>query len=115
MNEPEEGEYGWTTLMDEDARIEDLLTLWNEDVDTLVVFVRVHHLDLSSSNRFSSLTSSSTDMLVLCGAHGVHTPSVIHPTSYISSGLCSRLLPPRELQCSVLRVRLLCQLHKLKY
>ena len=49
MNEPEEGEYGWTTLMDEYARIEDVLTLWNKDVDTLVIFVRDYPLDLSSS------------------------------------------------------------------
>ena len=51
MNEPEEGEYSWTTLMDEDARIEDVLTLWNKDVDTLVVFVRDYHTDHSSSKR----------------------------------------------------------------
>ena len=49
MNEPEEGDYGWTTLMDEDTRIEDVLTLWNKDVDNLVVFVRDHHTDHSSS------------------------------------------------------------------
>ena len=49
MNEPEEGEYCWTTLMDEVARIEDALTLWNKDVDTLVSFVRDYPLDLSSS------------------------------------------------------------------
>ena len=77
MNEPEEGEYGWTTQMDGGARIEDVFTLWNKDVDTLVVFVRDYHLDLSSSNRFSSLTFWSTGRLVLHGAHGVRTPSVI--------------------------------------
>ena len=81
MNEPEEGEYGWTTLMDECARIEDFLMLWNKDVDTLVVFVRDYHLDLSSSNRFSSLTSWSTGRLVLRGAHCVRIPSVMQPTS----------------------------------
>ena len=89
MNEPEEGEYSWTTLMDEDARIEDFLTLWNKDVDTLVIFVRVYHLDLSSSNRFSSPTSWSTGKLVLRGAHRVRTPSVMQSTSYLSPGLCS--------------------------
>ena len=77
MNEPEEGEYGWTTLMDGYARIEDALTLWNKDVDTFVVFVRDYHLDLSSSNRLSSLTSWSTGRLVLRGAHRVRTPSMI--------------------------------------
>ena len=49
MNEPEEGEYGWVAPMDECARIEDALTLWNKDVDTLVIFVRDYPLDLSSS------------------------------------------------------------------
>ena len=107
MNKAEEGEYGWTTQMDEYARIEDVLTLWNKDVDTLFIFVRDYHVDISLSNRFSSLTSSPTDMLVLCGPHSVRT-FVIYPTSYISSGLCSQLPPPRELQpSSVLRVRLL--------
>ena len=77
MNEPEEGEYGWTTQMDGGARIEDALTLWNKDVDTLVVFVRVYHLHLSLSNRFSSPTSWSTGKLVLRGAHRVRTPSVM--------------------------------------
>ena len=77
MNEPEEGEYSWTTLMDEVARIEDVLTLWNKDVDTLVVLVRDYHLHLSLSNRFSSPTSWSTGKLVFSGAHGVHTPSVM--------------------------------------
>ena len=77
MNEPEEGEYSWTTLMDEVARIEDVLTLWNKDVDTLVVLVRDYHLHLSLSNRFSSPTSWSTGRLVLRGAHGVRTPSVM--------------------------------------
>ena len=77
MNEAEEGEYSWTTLMDEDARIEDFLTLWNKDVDALVVFVRVYHLDLSSSDRLSSLTSWSTGKLVLRGAHSVRNPSVM--------------------------------------
>ena len=75
MNEPEEGEYGWATRMDECARIEDFLTLWNKDVDTLVIFVRDYHLDLSSSNRFLSLTSWFTGKLVLRGAHSVRTPS----------------------------------------
>ena len=50
MNEPEEGEYGWVTPMDEYARIEDALTLWNKDVDTLFVFVRDYHVALSSSD-----------------------------------------------------------------
>ena len=50
MNQPEEGEYCWTTLMDECARIEDFLTLWNKDVDTLIVFVRDYHVALSSSD-----------------------------------------------------------------
>ena len=77
MNEPEEGEYCWTTLMDECARIEDFLTLWNKDVDTLVILVRDYHLDLSSSNYFSSLTFWSTGRLVLRGAYGVRTPSVM--------------------------------------
>ena len=75
MNEPEEGEYGWATRMDEYARIEDALTLWNKDVDTLFVFVRDYHVALSSSNRFSSLTSWFTGKLVLRGAHRVRTPS----------------------------------------
>ena len=74
MNEPEEGKYGWTTLMDECARIEDALTLWSKDLDTLLVFVRDYHVDLSWSNRFSSLTSGR---LVLRGAHGARTPSVM--------------------------------------
>ena len=65
MNEAEEGEYGWTTQMDGGARIEDALTLWNKDVDMLVIFVRDYHLDLSSSNRCSSLTCWSTGRLVL--------------------------------------------------
>ena len=77
MNEPEEGECGWTTLIQKYARIEDALTLGNKDVDTLFVFVRDYHVDISLSNRFSSLTSSSTDMLVLCSAHSVRTPSVM--------------------------------------
>ena len=77
MNEPEEGEYGWTTLMDECARIEDFLMLWNKDVDTLVVFVRDYHVALFSSNHISSLTSWSTGRLVLSGAHGVCSPSVM--------------------------------------
>ena len=75
MNEPEEGEYGWTTLMDECARIEDFLTLWNKDVDTLVIFVRDYHVALFSSNHISSLTFWSTGRLVLRRAHGVRTPS----------------------------------------
>ena len=75
MNEPEEGEYGWTTLMDECARIEDFLTLWNKDVDTLVIFVRDYHLDLSSSNYISSLTSWSTGRLF----SAVLTALVLHP------------------------------------
>ena len=74
MNEPEEGKYGWTTVMEECARIEDALTLWSKDLDTLLVFVRDYHVDLSWSNRFSSLTSGR---LVLRGAHGARTPSVM--------------------------------------
>ena len=35
----------------EDVRIEDILQQWNENVDTLVVFVRDHRTDLSSSKR----------------------------------------------------------------
>ena len=77
MNEPEEGEYCWTTLMDEGARIEDFLTLWNKDVDTLVIFVRDYHVALFSSNHISSLTFWSTGRLVLRGAHRVRTPSVM--------------------------------------
>ena len=77
MNEPEEGEYSWTTLMDECARIEDALTLWNKDVDTLVIFVRDYPVALSSPDCFSSLTSWSTGKLVLRGAHRVCTPSVM--------------------------------------
>ena len=77
MNEPEEGEYGWTTLMDECARIEDFLTLWNKDVDTLIVLVRDYHLDLSSSKCFSWLISCFAGKLVLRGAYGVRTPSVM--------------------------------------
>ena len=76
-NDPEEGEYGWTTLMDKCARIEDALTLWNKDVDTLFVFVRDYHVALSSSNSISSLTFWSTDRLVLSGAYGVCSPSVM--------------------------------------
>ena len=77
MNEAEEGEYGWTTLMDKCARIEDALTLWNKDVDTLFVFVRDYHVALSLSNCVSSLTSWSTGRLVLRGAYGIRTPSVM--------------------------------------
>ena len=77
MNEPEEGEYGWATRMDEYARIEDVFTLWDKDVDTLVIFVRDYPVALSLSNRFSSPTSWSTGRLVLRGAHGVRTPSVM--------------------------------------
>ena len=77
MNEPEEGEYGWVTSMDEFAHIEDAFTLWNKDVDTLVIFVRNHRVHLSSSNCIPSLTLWSTGRLVLRGAYGVRTPSVI--------------------------------------
>ena len=76
MNE-RDGEYGWETQMDEDARIEDVLTLWNKDVDTLFVFVRDYPAALSSSDCSSSLTSWSTGKLVFRGAHGVRTPSVM--------------------------------------
>ena len=75
MNEPEEGEYGWITLTDECARIEDVLTLWNKDVDALFIFVRDYPVALSSPDCFSSLTSWSTGKLVLRGAHRVRTPS----------------------------------------
>ena len=77
MNEPEEGEYGWTTQMDGGARIEDVLTLWNKDVDTLVIFVRNHRVHHSSSNYIPSLTLWSTGRLVLRRAYGVRTPSVM--------------------------------------
>ena len=67
MNEPEEGDYGWTTLMNEVARIE----------DALFIFVRDYHIALSLSNRFSSPTPWSTGRLVLRGAYGIRTPSVM--------------------------------------
>ena len=37
--------------MVEDAHIEDVLEQWNENVDTLFVFVRDYHVDLSWSER----------------------------------------------------------------
>ena len=37
--------------MAEDARMEDVFERWNDNVDTLVVFVRDHQVDLSSSKR----------------------------------------------------------------
>ena len=44
-------EYDMMASMAEDAHIEDVLEQWNKNVDTLVVFVRDHQVDLSSSNR----------------------------------------------------------------
>ena len=44
-------EHDMMAPMVEDARIEDVYKQWNENVDTLVVFVRDHQVDLSSSKR----------------------------------------------------------------
>ena len=44
-------EYDMMIPMVEDAHIEDVLEQWNENVDTLFVFVRDYHVDLSWSER----------------------------------------------------------------
>ena len=44
-------EYDMMIPRAEDARIEGVFKRWNENVDTLVVFVVDHHVQLSSSKR----------------------------------------------------------------
>ena len=44
-------EYDMMASMAEDARMEDVFERWNDNVDTLVVFVVDHQVDFSSSSK----------------------------------------------------------------
>ena len=72
-----------TAPMVEDARIEDVLKQWNENVDTLFVLVRDHHVDLSSSER-ACLTTELLFYRLACSARCSPRSSSIRHVAYLS-------------------------------